>query len=77
MKYRIASTPLIHSPGIFRWIVETVRPFDRPKALELFAAMGLPENVAARLAESDPSVSLSYEGDFVIVEVYTVEPATA
>jgi hypothetical protein len=67
-QYRIASTPMIHSPGVFRWILETIRPFDVPKAQELFAAMGLPEEVAARLAESDPGVSVTYDGETVIVE---------
>jgi hypothetical protein len=76
-QYRIASTPMIHSPGVFRWIIETVRPFDVPKAQELFAAMGLPEEVAARLAESDPGVSVAYDsdGDTVTVEASAREEA--
>lgn len=75
MKYRIISSPLIHSPGVFRWIIETVRPFDIPKARELFAAMGLPDEVAGRLAESDPGVSVTYDGETVIVEI--IETAAA
>lgn len=75
--YRIQSTPLIHSPGVFRWIIETVRPFDIPKAAELFAAMGLPEDIAGRLAESDPLIAVSYDGETVIVEVREAEPVPA
>ena len=75
--YRIQSTPMIHSPGIFRWIIEAVRPFDTPKAAELFAAMGLPEDIAGRLAESDPLIAVSYDGETVIVEVRETEPVPA
>lgn len=75
--YRTQSTPMIHSPGVFRWIIETVRPFDTPKATELFAAMGLPEDIAGRLAESDPLISVSYDGETVIVEVREPESAPA
>lgn len=73
--YRIASAPMIHSPGVFRWIIEAIRPFDVSKARELFAAMGLPDEVAGRLAESDPGVSVSYDGEIVIVEASAREIA--
>lgn len=66
---------MIHSPGVFRWIIETIRPFDIPQAAELFAAMGLPEDIAGRLAESDPLISVSYDGELVIVEVREDETA--
>ena len=66
--YRIASAPWIHSPGVFQWILSAIRPFDVPKAQELFAAMGLPEAVAARLAGSDETVAVAYDGETVIVK---------
>ena len=72
--YRIQSTPMIHSPGVFRWITEAIRPFDTPKAAELFAAMGLPEDIAGRLAESDPLISVSYDDETAIVNVREDEP---
>jgi hypothetical protein len=74
-RYRIASTPMIHSPGVFQWIIDAIRPFDKPRARELFAAMGLPEEVAGRLAESDPGVSVSYDEETVIVEASARETA--
>lgn len=67
-RYRIASTPMIHTPGVFRWIVEAIRPFDIPKARELFAALGLPETVAAMLADSDPRITWQVEGETLILE---------
>jgi hypothetical protein len=65
--YRIASTPLIFTPGVFRWIIETVRPFDVPKAAELFAALGLPDDVAGKLAATDPGVIWTIQQEKVIV----------
>ena len=66
---------MICSPGVFRWIIEAIRPFDILKAAELFAAMGIPEDIAGRLAESDPLISVSYDGKTVIVNVREAETA--
>ena len=39
----IHSTGLIYSPGLFRYIVQGVLPFDEAKARELLAAFGVPD----------------------------------
>lgn len=43
MQLNLHSTTLIYSPGLFAWIVETVLPFDTPKATELLLALGIPQ----------------------------------
>lgn len=43
MQLNVHSTNLIYSPGVFAWIVETVMPFDTPKAQELLLALGIPQ----------------------------------
>lgn len=38
----IASTGLIYTPGLFKYIIEGVMPFQKKKAKELLAALGIP-----------------------------------
>lgn len=70
---RLVSTPAVHTPGVFRWVVEAVRPFDIPKACELFAALGLPQEIAAKVANADPGTAWTIDDDAGTVTV-TVQP---
>ena len=38
----IASNGLIYTPGLFKYIMEGVLPFQKKKAKELLAALGIP-----------------------------------
>ena len=60
---RLASTPMIHSPGVIRWIMATIAPFDQPKAAELFEAMGLPTHDAAALAKNPNAARITYNDE--------------
>ena len=65
--YRMTSTPAIYTPGVFHWIMMSVLPFDLPKAEELLAALGFPDEVAASLAQRDPAVTWTVEDETLIV----------
>jgi hypothetical protein len=65
--FRLSSTPWIHSPGMIRWIMATVAPFDKPKAAELLEAMGLPTHDAAALAENPNAAQITHNDEDGIV----------
>jgi hypothetical protein len=65
--YRIASTAMIYTPGVLNWIVEAVTPFDRPRAIDLLEALGLPLNAAEAVA--DGNAKISTEDEMAVVEV--------
>lgn len=52
---RIASTGLIHSVGLFRWIEQAIMPFDDSKARELLDALGIRSDLI------DPIIAGNYE----------------
>jgi hypothetical protein len=68
MNYNINSTSWMHTPGIMRWIMESVKPFDPSKAVEFLESMGLPAEVAADLASKSPKHTLVYEDFSVLVK---------
>lgn len=46
---RIHSTPMIYSPGMFRWIEEAIKdehsPYEPEFIMEMLNAMGIPEEL--------------------------------
>ena len=46
---RIASNPLVYTPGLFAYIMQTVAPFHRAKAGELLAACNIPANLITNI----------------------------
>ena len=60
-QYRVVSVPGIFSPGMIRWILAAITPSDKPKAVELLGAMGLPAEVATRVADADESIRIDFD----------------
>jgi hypothetical protein len=59
---------MIHTPGVFRWIMEAVKPFQPRKARELFESLGLPPAVSKDLASKSPVSTWKTEGEIQIIE---------
>jgi len=72
MTYRLLSTPFCYTPGVLRWVIESVAPFDRAKALEFLAALGLPEDAAATVANGGADITL--EGETAIININAPQP---
>lgn len=66
--YNLRTQGLIHSPGIFRWVMDAVLPFDNHKASEVLLALGIPEPVALALVDRDPAVTYEYQDDLVLIK---------
>lgn len=65
---RIHSTPMIYSPGMFRWIAEALLPDDKQSMelkLEMLAAMGIPEEL--HLATLGREYVTRTEGETLII----------
>jgi hypothetical protein len=60
---RLTSIPMVHSPGMIRWILATIAPFDQPKAIDLLEAMGLKTEDAVRIAAKDPTIHIAYNDE--------------
>lgn len=56
-RYKLVSASWIYTPNVFQWILSGVRPFDHAKAANLFEGLGLPLDVAQRLAVYDDAVT--------------------
>ena len=76
--FRIVSTPAIHTPGVFRFILAGMRDgsFSASKATELFSALGLPAPVAVRLAAKDSAVTYEIHDETVTVTVHALLTVT-
>lgn len=62
-RLRMKSIPMVHSPGMIQFILAAIAPFDQPKAIDLFKAMGLPDADAVRIAAKDPTVAITYNDE--------------
>ena len=65
---RIHSTPLIYSPGMFRWIAEALLPDEKQTMelkLEMLSAMGIPEEL--HLATLGGEYVTRTEGETLII----------
>ena len=67
-KYVIHSAPMIYSPGVFRFAL-TVS--ERVQRVNLLEALGLPPEIAARIADHDPAATweIDEEQETVTVSV--------
>jgi len=60
---RLSSIPMVHSPGMIRYILESVAPFDEPKAIDLLDAMGLNAEDSCRIVAKDPRIKITFDED--------------
>lgn len=63
----IASTGLIYSPGVFKFIVQGVLPFDKKKAKELLAALGIPAQFIPAIIKGKYEQSI--EGETLVLVI--------
>ena len=71
-KLTLSSIPMVHSPGVIRFILESVAPFDEPKAVEILEAMGLLWEDACRVAAKAPGIEIVYDDEAGTV-VFTMD----
>ena len=67
--YFINSTQAIHSPGIFRYIMEAIKPVDVAMAARMLDALGLP--IEACLAVMDDNFHWMIEEDGETIRLVT------
>lgn len=67
--YFINSTRAVHSPNVFRYIMETIKPHDVAMAARLLDALGLP--IEACLAVMDGEFHWMIEEDGETVRLVT------
>jgi hypothetical protein len=64
---RIASTSLVYSPGLFRWIEDSIMPHDDKKAAEFLDALGVRPDLIPVVISG--AYKKKTEGETLILEI--------
>lgn len=66
MQYRLTSCEMVFTPGVIKWIVEGVAPFDKTRAVDILReTYKLPDTALERIISGNYEV----QDDCVIVTV--------
>ena len=68
--YTIHSNGVIYSPNVFRWILETILPFDVSKGRHMLRAMGLPADAVDCIIDGDFAWNIQPKDETVTVTCF-------
>jgi hypothetical protein len=68
--YFINSTASVHSPGLFRYIMEAIRPNDVAMAARMLDALGLPMEACLAVMDNEFHWMIEEDGETVRLVTY-------
>jgi hypothetical protein len=69
-EYFIQSTPLVSASGMFRYIMEGVRPFDALMAARLLESLGVPQEACVAVMDNEFHWTIEEDGETVRLVTY-------
>lgn len=68
--YYIRSTPMVHTPNYFKYVLEGIRPFDVAQAARMLDALGLPTEACLAVMDGEFHWMIEEDGETVRLVTY-------